>query len=91
MPGRALRNPFVKKLMAGESLGARECQFKCLRKCDYIYCINDRLMRACEGDVDNGLLFSGENVYRMKEIMSVREVFDQFVTQAESVYKEGKA
>jgi len=90
MPGRAIRNPFIEKLKAGDkSLRPEECEFKCLRKCNYVYCINDRLTRsATKGDVENGLIFSGEKVYKFNEILTVKEVFDQFISQAESVYKE---
>jgi NAD(P)H-dependent flavin oxidoreductase YrpB (nitropropane dioxygenase family) len=89
LPGRALRTPFVKKLLKGEEdLKATKCKFKCLKKCDHFYCISDRLNMAHDGDVEQGLVFSGENVYKMNEILTVRQVFDQFVSQAESVYKE---
>jgi len=90
MPGRAIRNRFIDELQAGEkSLRPESCQFKCLRKCDYVYCINDRLTRAaCGGDVNDGLIFSGEKVYKFNEIITVQQVFDQFVSEAESVYKE---
>lgn len=90
MPGRAIRNTFIKKLQAGDkSLRPETCEFKCLRKCDYVYCINDRLTRAaCQGDVENGLIFSGEKVYKFNDIITVQQVFDQFVSEAESVYKE---
>ncbi len=88
LPGRALKTPFVKKLIDKVDLKTRECAYKCLKKCDHHYCISDRLRKACAGDLEEGLFFSGENVYKLKEILSVREVFDQFVSQAESVYKE---
>lgn len=90
MPGHAIRNKFVEQLMAGDpSLKPEKCRYKCLRKCDYVYCINDRLTRAAsDGDVEGGLIFSGEKAYKFNEIMTVREVFDLFVSQAESVYKE---
>ncbi len=88
LPGRALRTPFVDKMKAGEEVKAKECKYKCLKKCDHYYCISDRLTMAREGNIDEGLVFSGENVYKMKEILSVREVFDMFTSQAESVYKE---
>jgi NAD(P)H-dependent flavin oxidoreductase YrpB (nitropropane dioxygenase family) len=90
MPGRAIHNKFTDRLRAGDkSLRPEECEFKCLRKCSYVYCINDRLNRsAIKGDVEEGLIFSGEKVYKFNEIMTVQEVFDQFVSQAESVYKE---
>ncbi|MDF1613386.1 NAD(P)H-dependent flavin oxidoreductase [Desulfurivibrio dismutans] len=88
LPGRAIKTPFVERLAAAEELKTKECRWKCLKKCDHVYCISDRLMKACEGDLEEGLFFSGENVWKMKEIMTVQEVFDQFVSQAESVYKE---
>jgi len=88
LPGRALATPFVKKLIEGEEFKSKECQYKCLKKCDHYYCISDRLIKAHDGDIEEGLVFSGENVYKMNEILPVREVFDQFLSQAESVYKE---
>ena len=38
--------------------------------------------------MDSGLVFAGANAFKMKEILSVREIFDRFVKAAESVYKE---
>ncbi len=88
MPGRAIRTPFIERMQRGEDVSAKECKFKCLKKCSYKYCINDRLMASCTGDVEHGLVFSGANTYRMNEILPVREIFDQFVRDAESVYRE---
>jgi len=90
MPGRAIRTPFIEQMERGEDVSAEKCKFKCLKKCSYKYCINDRLTASCEGDVDNGLVFSGANTWKMNEILPVREIFDRFVSQAESVYQEGK-
>jgi hypothetical protein len=47
-------------------------------------------MMAREGNVRDGLIFSGENTYKMDKILSVAEIFRQFKDQAESVYKEGR-
>lgn len=93
MPGRAIRNKFINDLQEGKkSLMAEQCEFKCLRKCSYVYCINDRLTRAaCKGDTEEGLIFSGEKVFKFNEILTVRQVFDQFVSEAESVYKESSS
>jgi hypothetical protein len=38
--------------------------------------------------VEHGLIFSGEKVYKFNDIITVQQVFDQFVSEAESVYKE---
>lgn len=88
MPGRAVKTPFVDKMLSGADISAEKCRFKCLKKCNYKYCISERLTAALKGDVENGLVFSGANTFRMKEILSVQEIFNRFVTAAESVYKE---
>ncbi len=89
MPGRAINTPFIQAMARGEDLSTKKCDYKCLKKCDHHYCISERLMMARNGNVQEGLVFSGANTYKMKEILPVAEIFRQFVTQAESVYKEG--
>ena len=90
MTGRAIKTPFIEQMEQGKDVAAKECKFKCLKKCSYKYCINDRLMASCTGDVDKGLVFCGANTYKMKEILPVKEIFRQFVRDAESVYKENR-
>lgn len=91
LPGRALKTPFVDQLAEKVDLKTKECKYKCLKKCDHYYCISERLIKACEGNLEEGLFFSGENVFKIKEILTVKEVFDQFVSQAESLYREPSA
>jgi NAD(P)H-dependent flavin oxidoreductase YrpB (nitropropane dioxygenase family) len=88
MPGRAVKTPFVEKMLSGADISADKCRFQCLKKCNYKYCINDRLTASQQGDVENGLVFSGANTFKMKEILSVQEIFARFVKAAESVYRE---
>lgn len=90
LPGRAINTSFVKSLAKGEDLTIKNCKFVCLKKCDHHYCINERLTKAKDGEIDEGLVFSGENTYKMNSILSVSEIFDKFTREAESVYKEGK-
>lgn len=90
LPGRAINNPFVQSKNQGDDHSTKKCSFFCLKKCDHHYCINERLNMARTGDVKDGLVFAGENTYKMKSILSVAEIFRQFREQAESVYKEGK-
>lgn len=89
MPGRAINNEFVRAVNAGEDVSTKKCPQLCLKKCDHHYCINERLMMAKNGNVSEGLIFSGENTYKMDKILSVAEIFKQFREQAESVYQEG--
>ena len=91
LPGRAIKTPFVEKMLGNKDIAAKTCQYKCLKKCDYKYCISERLMASRDGDLENGLFFSGANTFKMREILPVREIFDRFVKAAESVYKEKKS
>ncbi len=90
MPGRAINTNFVRSMAKGEDTTVKKCLYKCLKKCDHHYCISERLMNARDGKLDDGLFFSGANTYKMKDILPVAEIFRQFTTQAESVYKEGQ-
>jgi NAD(P)H-dependent flavin oxidoreductase YrpB (nitropropane dioxygenase family) len=99
LPGRALRNRFVDALLRGEfATGACECKRACLKKCGRSFCIIDRLDMAFQGDVEDGLVFTGENVWKMKkdipsvkDLPSVREVIDRLVAEAESAYSPAPA
>jgi len=90
MTGRAVKTDFIRRMEEGEYVSPEKCKFKCLKKCSYKYCINDRLVASCQGDIDNGLVFCGANTYKMEKILPVKEIFRRFVRDAESVYKENK-
>ena len=90
LPGRAINTPFVQALADGKDLKTKKCEYVCLKKCDHHYCINERLNMSKDGNIEEGLVFSGENTYKMKSILPVSEIFAQFTSEAESVYKEGK-
>lgn len=85
LPGRALRNRFLERLSAGERVFNGSCRHDCLKKCSHSFCINERLVMARDGDTEEGLVFTGANVWRCEGIPSVREVFDRLIAEAESV------
>lgn len=77
MPGRAILNPFVNKTKEGP-VKVDKC-FRCLTPCDpktTPYCITKALINSVNGDIDNGLIFCGENVHRIKEIVPVQKLMD---------------
>ncbi|SFQ99253.1 NAD(P)H-dependent flavin oxidoreductase [Desulfoscipio geothermicus] len=84
MPGRALRNKFVDKLMHGTQPGPERCR-NCLKACSNKYCIMDALENSRTGEVDEGLVFCGQNVFKIKEILSVKEIFQRIVREVQSV------
>lgn len=81
MPGRAILNPFMKKVMAGNKIPHSPCH-GCLHKCnpaEIPYCITDALIAAARGNVDDALLFCGKNAYRAERIETVKEVIDSLL------------
>ena len=83
MPGRAILNPFMKRVMAGEKIPHSPCH-GCLAKCEPAkipYCITDGLIEAAKGNVEKALLFCGAKAWKSDRIETVREVMQSlFVT-----------
>ena len=76
MPGRAILNPFMKRVMLGEKIPHTPCH-GCLARCrpsEIPYCITDGLIAAAKGRVEDALLFCGENAYKAERIETVKEV-----------------
>lgn len=86
MPGRAIRNKFLKDLEALEKLQIR-CPYKCLSACkvdEAKYCIAEALVNAFLGDVDHGLIFCGQNAYRIDRIVTVKELISELLAELEA-------
>ncbi len=80
MPGRALKNAFLEHVYEGKQK-ITKC-YQCLAHCnpaEIPYCITDALIKAVRGDVDNGLIFCGDNVDRINKIVSVHELISELV------------
>ena len=78
MPGRALRNEFIKGLESARK-PITKC-YNCLEKCDprsVPYCITKALIDAVRGDIENGLIFCGENVNRIHEMTTVHDLMQE--------------
>lgn len=76
MPGRAIMNSFMERVMGGEKIPHSPCH-GCLAKCspaDIPYCITDGLIDAVKGNIEKGLLFCGAKAYKAEKIETVREV-----------------
>ena len=73
LPGRAVRTPFSARVMEGP-VPPDKCD-SCLKACKHSFCIIRALMRAQQGDVETGLVFTGEYMPRIDKIMSVKDIF----------------
>jgi NAD(P)H-dependent flavin oxidoreductase YrpB (nitropropane dioxygenase family) len=79
MPGRALRNAFIKKTEQGR-IAPKRC-LGCISICrpsETPYCITQALIRAVTGDTENGLVFCGAKAWMEDKITTVREVMRAF-------------
>lgn len=75
MPARAIHNPFLENVRQGPEQ-IRRC-YRCLEKCSpktAPYCITRALIRAVQGDVENGLIFCGDNAAHLTRITTVADV-----------------
>ena len=87
MPGRAIRNNFIDDINKGEKKPFK-CPYHCVITCDYKnspYCIIIALINAQKGNLKHGFAFAGENVYRTKEIISVKELMASLLKEYENV------
>ncbi len=80
MPARGIKNRFLERVNSGIK-GEIHCR-QCLEHCEPLkipYCITDALIRAVRGDVENGLVFCGANVDKIKRISTVRDVIEKYI------------
>ncbi|MEN8245193.1 MAG: nitronate monooxygenase family protein [Thermodesulfobacteriota bacterium] len=83
MPGRAIRNPFLDEVGKGTKTPFK-CPFHCIKTCDSKkspYCIALALANARKGRFKYGFAFAGENAYRIKKIISVRDLMDSLISE----------
>ena len=85
LPGRAIRNKLTERLAAEKQLPLKKCD-GCLKNCSNTFCILEALEKAVDGDVENGLVFSGEYFHQIKEILPVKQIIAQLITE----YDEAK-
>lgn len=83
LPANAIISPFVQKILDDNPDKPTHC-VKCLKKCTYKFCVNERLVRGHNGDYEGGIFFAGRDVWKINEILSVHEIFNRF----KKVFKE---
>lgn len=83
MPGRAIRNDFIRSVEAGTRPAFR-CAWQCLASCkadDAKYCISIALNNARRGKLDHGFVFAGANAHRVDEIVRVPDLVGELATE----------
>jgi len=80
MPGRAIKNPFLKTV--GDTPFRLEHCYQCLDKCDrktIPYCITKALVNSAEGRTEDGLVFCGSKAHLAARMETVEEVMKDLV------------
>lgn len=86
MPGRAILNPFINKTLEG-NIKVTKC-YNCLTPCNPAntpYCISKALINSVNGDLDNGLIFCGENVSKIKNITTVKKIMKELENEIKAI------
>lgn len=81
MPGRAINNNFIKR-MEKENCPIKKC-YNCIKTCNVVdapYCITKALINSVKGEIEEGLIFCGSNVSKIKEIVSVHNLMQELVS-----------
>ncbi len=84
-PAQGIRTNLTKLVEKREG-PAIKCISNCVAPCnrgveakEVGFCIADRLSDAYEGNIETGLFFSGTNGYKVKELISVKELMNKLV------------
>lgn len=78
MPGRVIYNEFIKSTEKGKA-NIKKC-YHCIKTCNIKstpYCITRALINSVTGNLQEGLIFCGSNVYKAKELVSVHHLMEE--------------
>ena len=78
LPANAIRTRFSEIVLAGNPPKPANCT-NCLKYCSKRFCIKDALIRGHDGDLEQGIFFTGKGVEKIKEILSVKEIFKRII------------
>jgi len=86
LPGRAIHNQFLRNI-ENDTADRLKCPYRCLTTCNIAearYCIAQALASAYQGDMEKGLVFCGQNAYRVNKIVSVKELIAELRAEIEA-------
>ncbi len=84
LPGQGIKNHFYDLIEGGNSPANKNC-VGCLKRCSHSFCIMDALENACQsGDESKALVFSGECIDKINEILPVKAIFKNLMQQVKN-------
>lgn len=82
--GRSIRSLFAQLSLEGRAPRPTVCD-ACLKHCTHQFCIIRALSRAQQGDAKTGLVFTGANMWKIHEILPVKEIFRRIIEEVEAI------
>ena len=76
LKANAIKTKFSKLVKSGKAPKPETCD-NCLKHCSKNFCIKKALLRGRKGDTEKGIFFTGKGVWRLKEILSVKDIFNK--------------
>ena len=86
LPGRAIHNQFLRSI-ENDTADRLNRPYRCLTTCNIAearYCIAKALSSAYQGDMEKGLVFCGQNAYRLNKIVTVKELMAELRAEIEA-------
>ncbi|MEH7459969.1 nitronate monooxygenase [Bacillus sp. JJ1127] len=80
LQGRAIKNNFTELIADDKKIKIKKCM-NCLKNCSYRFCTLDSLITSMNGDCENGLVFAGARVHEIKEILPVKTIINNIMTE----------
>lgn len=77
LPANAIISPYSKKILDGTCESPKSCS-SCLKHCSRKFCVSQRLIDGHNGDLENGLFFAGKDAWKINDILSVHDIFENF-------------
>lgn len=78
LPANAIRTKKSEELMDKDEKFKIDKCVNCLNKCDRRFCVRDTLIKGHSGDMEEGVFFAGKEIWKIKEVLSVEEIFKRF-------------
>jgi len=80
LEGRAIKNRFTERISNGGKVKIEKC-YRCLKTCSFQFCTLDSLFRSMNGDVEDGLVFSGARVAEITDISPVKDIINRIMEE----------
>lgn len=74
LPANAIKTHFSELILNGQAPKPKNCT-QCLKYCTRTFCIQEALKKGHDGDMEEGLFFTGKGIAKIKEILSVKDIF----------------